>query len=140
MERFRKGHRLTGRSVALMVAGAILGAALLTPAVSTAAAFLTKKKADRRYLGNTTVVSVPSTTSTTGATPVTVRCPSGQQATGGGADSPIFFTGGGSNDAVIVIESRPDPVSGRATGWYVEVSSNSGSDAFAFTAYAVCAP
>jgi hypothetical protein len=139
MERFSKGRRLTGRSVALMVAGAILGASLLTPAVSTAAAFLTKKKADRRYLGNTTVVSAPGTTSTAGATPLTVPCPSGLQATGGGADSPVFFTG--SSDAVVLLDSRPDPASGRATGWYVEVAEGAGSPGVVpFTAYAVCAP
>jgi hypothetical protein len=128
--------RYTRRSIALIVAGIVAGAAVLTPAVSGAAAFLTKKKADKRYLGNTTVATASGTTGPSGgaATTLTVACPAGQQATNGGMDSPVLF---GGSAVVLTLESRPNPASGKPTGWYVEVAA---SAPLPFTVYAVCVP
>jgi hypothetical protein len=52
------------RLTALMVVGSLLGALVLTPGVSLAAKFLTKKKADKRYLNVKEVVAAGSTIDT----------------------------------------------------------------------------
>jgi hypothetical protein len=131
-------RRRLSRSVPLLLAGIIGGAAVLTPVVGSAAAFLTKKKADRRYLGNsavvTTTVNVPGgATSGSG----TVSCPPGRQALSGGADSP-FFLGDNPSQGMILTESRPVVTGARATGWYAEFVT--GSDPTTVIVHAVCAP
>ena len=132
-------RRRLSRSVPLLLAGIIGGAAVLTPVVGSAAAFLTKKKADRRYLGNsavvTTTVNVPGGSTTSGSG--TVSCPPGRQALSGGADSP-FFLGDGTGQGMILTESRPVMTGARATGWYAEFIT--GTDPTTVIVHAVCAP
>lgn len=52
------------RLVALLAAGMVLAALMLTPGMSVAAKFLTKKKADRRYLNVREVVAAGNTLDT----------------------------------------------------------------------------
>jgi hypothetical protein len=123
------------RAVAILVLALMLGSA--GSGIGTAAVGVTKKKADRKFLQNTTIVTQAFTVppSPTTATTAQVSCPAGWQATGGGADSPVVYGGGGS-DAFIIFESRPILAGARAVGWYVEVV---GTGAAANgTIYAVC--
>jgi hypothetical protein len=132
-------RRLTERSLPAILAGLIVGAAMLTPAVSGAAAFLTKKKADKRYLGNTTIVTSTSNIPAESAAALTVTCPAGRQATDGGADSPFFVASPLSMEGVVLTESKPVMTGARATGWYVELFTGTGTT-YSATVYAVCAP
>lgn len=137
MNLLHQPRRVSRRGVALLVAGLIAGAAVLTPALGSAAAFLTKKKGDKRYLQNTSVVT--TSVNSPGATPGsgTVNCPAGRQALSGGADSP-FFLGSSMGEGMIIMETRPVPTSGRATGWYVEFIT--GTNPTPVTIHVVCAP
>jgi hypothetical protein len=137
MEALRNPPRLALRSVPLIVAGLVAGALVLAPAVGQAAAFLTKKKADRRYLNNNTVLTVPAIVSNGDGAVVTVTCPPGQQATGGGVDSPLFGDDAGSS--ILIQESKPVVTGTRTSGWNVEVLNNTMAPT-SITAYAVCSP
>jgi methylthioribose-1-phosphate isomerase len=131
-------HRFRLRTVAIAVAGLIAGAAVLTPAVSGAAAFLTKQKARKLFLENTTVSSAPTTVQPSEGAAIQVLCPAGQQATNGGADSPIDSTSSGTlGDNMILDESKPIQSGARSIGWYVEVA-NLTSNPITASAYAVC--
>jgi hypothetical protein len=134
---FRNAPRITWRAIPLVLVGLIAGAFLLSPAVGQAAAFLTKKRADRRYLGNNTVLTSTATAAPDEGTSLTVPCPPGQQATGGGVDSPLF--GNSSMDALLIQESKPVVTGTRTSGWNVEVY-NATSGPVSITAYAVCSP
>jgi hypothetical protein len=125
------------RGVAALVIGALaVGALAATPAV--AGKFLTKKRGDKLFLGNTTEATVASTVAAgTGAT-ITVNCPPGQQATDGGADSPVLFDGTGT-EAMILAESAPVVSGARSVGWTTEVI-NAGSSPLTITGHAVCVP
>ncbi len=137
MELLGRLPRLTWRSAPLVLAGMIAGAVLLSPAVGGAAAFLTKKKADKRYLGNNTVVTSTATVPSGDGATVTVPCPAGQQATGGGVDSPL--SGSSTSDALLIQESKPVVTGTRTSGWNVEVYNATPSPT-TITAYAVCSP
>jgi hypothetical protein len=128
------------RSLPAIVAGILLGAAILTPMFSSAAAFLTKKKADRRYLGNTSIVTSTSTVPPGSAGSLSVSCPPGLQATSGGVDSPTSIPPVFSMDFVILAETRPIVTGPRATGWSVEVFTGSGGGPYTVTVHAVCSP
>ena len=133
--------RMRWRSLPLILVGLIAGAFLLSPAVGQAAAFLTKKRGDRRFLGNTVVVTAQATVPSTGGGSATgasinVPCPSGRQATGGGLDSPITTT---SSEFVLIQESKAILSGARSVGWNVEVLNFSSTSAVTVTAYAVCA-
>jgi ABC-type transport system substrate-binding protein len=138
MNLLNQRRRLSRRSVPLLLAGIIGGAAVLSPVMGSAATFLTKKKADKRYLGNsavaTTTISHPG-----GNTPGsgTVSCPPGRQALSGGADSPLFL-GDDSSNGMIITETRPVVSGGRATGWSVDFIT--GINPLTVTIHAVCAP
>jgi hypothetical protein len=134
---FRRLPRITWRAIPLILVGLVAGAFLLSPAVGQAAAFLTKKKADRRYLGNNTVLTTTATVGSDDGTSVTVPCPPRQQATGGGVDSPLF--GASSMEAILIQESKPVQSGARTSGWNVEVYNNT-SAPVSITAYAVCSP
>ena len=128
----RGSKSMRRRAVAILVLALMLGSA--GSGIGTAAVGVTKKKADRKFLQNTTIVQQPFTvTQTTTATTAQVSCPAGWQATGGGADSPVVYSG---SDVFIIFESRPILAGARAVGWYVEVV---GTGAAANgTVYAVC--
>ena len=121
------------RSISILVLGLMLGS--FGSGVGMAAKEVTKKKADRKLLQNTTIVQQTFTVGDETASPLTVLCPAGQQATGGGIDSPALLTEGGS-DAMVPFEQRPVITNGRSTGWYAEVAGE-GTGVTA-TIYAVC--
>jgi hypothetical protein len=128
--------RIGWRSLPLLVAGMIAGAFVLSPAVGEAAQFLTKKKADRRYLGNTVVSTVTQAIPNNEGGSVTVTCPPGRQATGGGMDTPLTPSPG---SFLFLDESKPVLNGVRTSGWNVEVG-NPTSSPVNVTAYAVCVP
>jgi hypothetical protein len=127
------------RASAKWIAIVLLGAAILMPSVGGAAAFLTKQKAKKLFLGNTVeitqTVSVPDQQTRT----ITVLCPPGFQATGGGADSPALVATPPATELMILLDTIPVNAGGRSVGWQVEVlaASNSG-DPVDVTASAVC--
>jgi hypothetical protein len=131
---------LTRRSLPALVAGILVGAAILTPLLGSAAAFLTKKKADRRYLGNTSIVTSTSTVLPGSPASLSVSCPPGLQATSGGVDSPTTIGPVFSMDFVIVAETRPIVTGTRATGWIVEVFTGSDGGPYTVTVHSVCSP
>jgi hypothetical protein len=131
--RTQRVSRLLALSLAMLVAGALV----VTPAV--AGKFLTKKKADRRYLGNTSEATATSTFAPSTGGAVTANCPPGLQATGGGADSPLFLSAATPGAFIFTLESRPVISGGRSVGWSVEVFNQS-SDNVTVTTHAVCAP
>jgi hypothetical protein len=133
MNILRKGRRglrrLPGLVAVMIVAGIIL-----TPAIGEAAAFLTKAKADRRYLQNTTTARTSQFTAPSTIVSLTATCPPGTQAIGGGGESPTILTST-SNAGMILLENKP--VGGpRPTGWFIEALNF--SQAQEITAVAVC--
>ena len=118
MENLVTIYRVTWRWVALAVIGAVAGAALIAPGVSQAAAFLTKQKANKLYLGNTTVVSTSMTLAPDQGATGTVLCPPGFQAIDGGGLGGSYNTSTG--DSVLTLESYPVPAGARPVGWSVE--------------------
>jgi hypothetical protein len=126
-----------GRSVPGIVATLVVAGALLAPAVSEAAAFLTKKKADRRYLGNTTVVKSTATVGQFGSVILTAMCPPGKQAVGGGAESPAFRTS--SSGGMDMTENAPVQSGSRSVGWTIEAATV-GSMPVDITVVAICSP
>jgi hypothetical protein len=123
------------RMVSILVLGLLLGS-VGSGVVVAAQKGLTKKKADKKLLQNTTIVQQTGTVGMPNASPVSVNCPAGSQAVGGGADSPAFVGGGGGMDARIMFESRPIQSGARSVGWYVEaVGAGAGTQV---TVYAVC--
>jgi hypothetical protein len=134
--------RLLGwRGVVLVVVGVALGALAIAPGVGLAAKFLTKQQVKKRYLGNTTVVSQSGTAQDQMATPLTLNCPSGQQATGGGVDSPgTYDQNAGNSSTVAALESRPVNAGGRSVGWYMEVlgATIPSGGTVSYTASVVC--
>jgi hypothetical protein len=132
--------RLLGwRGATLVVVGVVVGSLALAPGIGVAAKFLTKQQVKKRYLGNTTVVSQSSTTGASGASPLTVSCPPGRQATGGGADSPGVFDSSTVTNTIITVETRPLTAGAKSTGWYVEAIGAGSPTTVPFTVYAVCA-
>lgn len=130
---------LSKRTMSLAVAGVIVAGAVITPGVSLAAKVFTLKKAQKISLGNTSTVTVAGTATSEVATPTTVLCPPGHQATNGGADSPALGNLSGMTGFPWLLISVPVSSGGRSVGWYVEVY-NPGTTAQPYTAYAVCAP
>lgn len=126
--------RMRWRSLPLILVGLIAGAFLLSPAVGQAAAFLTKKRGDRRFLGNTVVVTAQATVATSSGATINVPCPAGRQATGGGADSPHTSD---NSSATLIQESKAIQTGARSTGWNVEII-NLSAPTTTFTAYAIC--
>jgi hypothetical protein len=127
------------RGVAVLtVALLAMGALAVTPA--TAGKFLTKKRGDKRFLGNTTeVTTTQSVAPQTGAV-VTALCPAGQQATGGGASTPYQYPGSPSSEAIVTTESKPVVSGSQSVGWTSEVINASDTTTIQVTAEAVCAP
>jgi hypothetical protein len=123
-----------GMMVAILVAGAIL-----TPAVSGAAAFLTKARGDKRYLGNTSVVKSTATVPPDTGVALTASCPLGKQAVGGGAESPAFRSAGSTNSGMVITENKPIQSGTRSVGWTIE-GTNLGSAPLNISAVAVCSP
>jgi len=135
MENLVKVHRFTGRRVALVAVAIVAGAALITPTVGNAAAFLTKQKANKLYLGNTTIVSNTATLAPQTGQAITVLCPPGFQAVDGG------FTGDASGTSLagtLPLESYPVLAGARPVGWTVEALNNDSSASHQGTVQAVC--
>jgi hypothetical protein len=128
-------RRVTRRTIPLLLAGIIGGAALLTPAVGSAAAFLTKAKGDKRYLNNSSIVATTQAFGADQGGTMSVNCPAGRQALSGGADSPGNLVNG---DGILLMETRPISGGTRSIGWYVEFFT--GSSGATVTIHAVCAP
>ncbi len=125
------------RAVGGVVAAVLVAAAFLTPAVSEAAAFLTRTKGDKRYLGNTSVVKTTATVGGFSGVSLTATCPSGQQAVGGGAESPAFRTS--SSGGMDVTENKPLLSGTRSVGWVIEAVNVSPAP-IEISAVAVCSP
>lgn len=140
MKRFRMKGRRAWRVLPGVIALTILAGALLAPTVSTAAAFLTKKKGDKRYLQNTTVVKNTTSAAASGdpgyIVTVTATCPPGYQAVGGGVESPGFLTST-NPQGMVLIENKPMPTGPKPTSWEVE-AANIGPAPMPITAVAVC--
>jgi hypothetical protein len=128
------------RGAVLIVVGVAVGALTIAPGVGLAAKFMTKQQVKKRYLGNTTVVTQAGSAPANTSVPVTLNCPSGRQATGGGADGPGVYDGSTVQDLPVTLESRPVNSGGRSTGWYMEVlgATSGGSTSIPFTASVVC--
>jgi hypothetical protein len=122
----------------LTVALLAMGALAVTPA--TAGKFLTKKRGDKRFLGNTTEVTTTTNLPPETGAVVTALCPPGRQATGGGASTPYNWPGSPSQEAIITTESKPVLSGSRSVGWTSEVINASPSTTIPVTAEAVCAP
>ncbi len=142
-------HRVWLRGMAALAVLAVLtAAALVSPAV--AAGTLTRKdvkkianqvvnKRAKEFLGNTTVVMNTVTVPADTGAMITVNCPAGQQAIGGGVSSPHF--GASPMEAFFVQESGPLVAGTQATGWTTEVVfSTGGVSPIEATGYVVCAP
>jgi hypothetical protein len=132
----------------LAVLAALTGAALVSPAV--AGGTVTKKQAKKianqvvtkrakEFLGNTTVITNKVNVAADTGAMITVICPAGQQAIGGGVSSPHF--GASPMEALFVQESGPLVAGTQATGWTTEVVfSTGGVSPIEATGYVVCAP
>ena len=133
------GRRIT-RSVPLSIVAILVSAAIITPSVSGAAAFLTKQKANKLFLGNTTILSQVQSVPDQQGRQFTMLCPPGQQATGGGASSPALVTDiTTSTSIMILLESAPVNAGGRSVGWQVEVVVGTGGTGnLDVTGYAIC--
>ena len=136
MESTSTWARIRWRSLPLILVGLIAGAFVLSPAVGQAAAFLTKKKADKRYLGNNIVVTAQKLVPSNEGGTIDVLCPPGRQATGGGVDTPAQADP--SAGSMVIDESKPILSGTRSIGWNVEVVNGTPA-LLQFTAYAVCA-
>ncbi|MGH2766181.1 MAG: hypothetical protein ACRDKA_09750 [Actinomycetota bacterium] len=118
----------------------LVGAAIITPSVSGAAAFLTKQKANKLFLGNTTILTQTQNVPDNQGRQITVLCAPGQQATGGGANSPALVTDLATQTQImILLESAPVNAGGRSVGWQIEaVVGSPDTGSLDVTAYAIC--
>jgi len=119
---------------------AMLGLSTLAITPTTAAQFLTKQKADKRYLGNTSEVTNSAVVGPFEGASITAVCPPGRQAVGGGADSPAAVTTIPVTQGMFLAESKPVMAGGRSVGWNAEVINLSMSDPSTITVHAVCVP
>jgi hypothetical protein len=130
------------RSVPMSIMAILVGAVVLTPAIGGAATFLTKRQGNKLFLGNTADVTTSQTFASNTGGQMTVLCPAGRQATGGGANSPALVTGGGSPTTALMLtlESAPVTSEGRSVGWTVEVfgATSAPGGSLTITAHAVC--
>lgn len=128
------------RPVALAIVAIVVGAAILTPAVGSAAAFLTKQRANKLFLGNTSEATTTTTVGNNSGQSITVLCPPGLQAVGGGAQTPGQIVTGTEPTAMFILESYPLISGGRSIGWVVEVFNQelSSAQSITVTASAVC--
>jgi hypothetical protein len=136
MENLLTIHRFTWRRAAVGVIGLVAGAALITPAVGHAAAALTKQKANKLYLGNTTIVSNTATLAPDTGQVISVLCPPGLQAVDGGFTG-TTDTSGGFVEGYLPLESYPITAGARSVGWTSE-AFNTGSSSTPATVQAVC--
>jgi hypothetical protein len=139
MREVRMKRGVTGsarwRAVSVLVLALMLGSFGSSAGVA-AVKGVTKKKADRKFLQTTTIVQQTFTVGNMEASPLSVQCPPGLQAVGGGVDSPALVGSGGGSDIMIPFEQRPIVSGARSIGWYVEAAgSGTGTSA---TVYAVC--
>jgi hypothetical protein len=124
------------RSVAVITLGLMVGS-VGTGVGIAALKGVTKKKGDRKFLQNTVIVQQTFTVGGGQVSPLSVPCPPGFQAVGGGVDSPALYNpGGGSSDVLIATEQRPILSGTRSVGWYVEAAGS--GTATTPTVYAVC--
>jgi hypothetical protein len=137
MKTLRNARRWTRRLPAV-VASLIVAGIILTPAIGGAAAFLTKQKGDKRYLGNTSTVRTSAQVPASSGVTLTATCPPGKQAIGGGAESPVFLTSS-SQTGMLILENKPVGV-GRPNAWVVEAFNITSGGPIEITAVAVCAP
>jgi hypothetical protein len=119
------------RSVAVITLGLMVGS-VGTGVGIAALKGVTKKKADRKFLQNTTVAQQTFTVGGGSVSQLSVNCPAGFQAVGGGIDSPSLYPSG----IVIATEQRPIQAGPRSVGWYVEAAGS--GPGTTVTVYAVC--
>jgi hypothetical protein len=84
-------------------------------------------------LAGLTTYSQTNTSPDSTAAAVSIPCPNGGVATGGGGSFDTGVTG------VYIIQSKPIPATGTPTGWQVEYINTSGASQ-SITTYLVCAP
>jgi hypothetical protein len=139
MDRSTRPRLFGWRGATLIAVGVVVGSLVLAPGVGLAAKFLTKQQVKKRYLGNTTIATVTGTAPANASGTADVFCPSGRQATGGGATAPGVINPSASYSGIVVLESKPIGV-GRSTGWHVEALglNDTSTGTIQFTAYAVC--
>jgi hypothetical protein len=138
MDRSTRPRLFGWRGATLIAVGVVIGSLVLAPGIGLAAKFLTKNQVKKRYLGNTVVVSQSGSVASNTPTPVTLNCPPGLQATGGGADAPGVYNGTTVTNIVVELEERPISAAGRSVGWYMEVYGAGSPSPVPFTAHAVC--
>jgi hypothetical protein len=132
--------RLTHRNVALAVVAVVLGAWLVAPGLGQAITFLTKQKAQKLYLGNTTVATATASVPDSSGAEIKVLCPPGRQATDGGASSVALATTS-SYEGMQLFDSYPLTSGSRSVGWVAEVFNRTDSGpTLEITAYAICVP
>jgi hypothetical protein len=92
------------------------------------------------FLGNISEVTTTTTVANNSGQSITVLCPPGQQAVGGGAKSPGQIVTGTEPTAMFILESYPLISGGRSVGWVVEVFNQqlSSPQSISVTASAVC--
>jgi hypothetical protein len=140
MESLPTVPRLTGKNLALTAAALLLGAWLLAPALGQAVTFLTKQKAQKLYLGNTTIATATMTVPDSRGAVIQVLCPPGRQASHGGASSAALATTD-SFQGMTLFDSYPLTSGGRSVGWVTEVFNRTDSGPpLDITAYAICVP
>ncbi|HEX2025416.1 MAG TPA: hypothetical protein VHH92_03370 [Actinomycetota bacterium] len=137
MDRSTRPRLFGWRGATLIAVGLVVGSLVLAPGIGIAAKFLTKQQVKKRYLGNTVIVTQNGSAPNTAGTPVTLNCPSGLQATGGGATAPGVYNASTVTNFLIVLEDRPINA-GRSVGWYLEVVGQGSPAPVPFTAFAVC--
>lgn len=135
MENLVKTHRFTWRRMALVAVAIVAGATLIAPTVGNTATFLTKRRANKLYLGNTVIVSSTATLAPATGQAITVMCPPGRQAVDGGF---IGDATGTSLQGTLLVESYPVTSGARSVGWVIEAINNDSSNPHSGTAQAVC--
>jgi hypothetical protein len=119
------------RSVAVITLGLMVGS-VGTGVGIAALKGVTRKKADRKFLQNTTIVQQTFTVPNSPAQPLSVLCPTGFQAVGGGIDSPAQYPSG----LAVAFEQRPIQSGARSVGWFAEAIGQAAGTTV--TVYAVC--
>ena len=144
------GEKKSGRrkGIALLLMGMVLGAALITPAGAhvggtvshlwtqhikpkVTSLVYTKAQSNARYLGNTVTVVASDTVANGGFATLTVDCPTGYTAVGGGVDPFGVLTMDVTSSNPLIQDTRTlltgDGQQGKATGWMGAVTNTSGS-------------
>ncbi len=137
MEGARRGSRITNLLLGLLIGMMLTGTAW-------ASSYLTRATADKLYLNNTKTYVVtdhllsPSSTNT-----ITMKCPAGWQALGGGlqandSSAPIIIRDSAPVVAGDNLVAASDGVNPKSTGWRVRASNASGSISYTVAVGVIC--